>query len=268
MDFLAEIPRLDLKAIRVVPERNNRVELRYESASRRCERLTGGVPPWEWPELEPHLRDCDALYVNFISGFEMSLDTARALGSGFCGPTYADLHSLFLGKDEQGHRVPRTLESWAAWLRCFDAVQMNSDEFELLGGADDPWRRADGALGPDLGLITVTLGSSGAAFATVPDLPADPMTWSERRRGEQNGRALHGTVTLAEEPHVGDPTGCGDVWGGVAFGRLLAGDALRAAMKEANRLAAAKVGHRGAKGLHRYLRESRVDEGTPSEVSL
>src|SRR4051812_4589805 len=44
-----------------VPEPNNRVTLRYESADRRCEQMSGGVPGWTWPELGPLVRDLDAL---------------------------------------------------------------------------------------------------------------------------------------------------------------------------------------------------------------
>src|SRR6266545_8132286 len=58
-----------------VPEPNNRVTLRYDSVERRCEQMTGGVPPWTWVELGPLVRDLAALYVNFISGFEMNLET-------------------------------------------------------------------------------------------------------------------------------------------------------------------------------------------------
>ena len=63
-------------------------------------------------------------------------------------------------------------------------------------------------------------------------------------------------------PLEGDPTGCGDVWGATFFARLLAGDALEAAMWEANRLAARNVSHRGARGLVRHLggRLSHVEE--------
>src|SRR2546426_318939 len=92
-----------------VPEPNNRVTLRYESAERRCEQMAGGVPPWTWPELGPLVHDLDALYVNFISGFEMNLETAQLLRRGFPQFIYADLHSLFLGKEPDGMRVPRTL---------------------------------------------------------------------------------------------------------------------------------------------------------------
>ncbi len=62
---------------------NNRVTLRYQSAERRCERMSGGVPGWTWNELGPMVRDLDALYVNFISGFELELGTAQALRQGF-----------------------------------------------------------------------------------------------------------------------------------------------------------------------------------------
>ena len=137
--FLGEISGVDDSAVVIVPEANNRVELRYESEGMRVERLTGGVPPWSWPELAHAVGACDALYVNFISGFEMNLETAQALRVGYKKPTYTDLHSLFLHMSRHGLRIPQTLDAWEAWLRCFDAVQMNEAEFELLGAGGDPW---------------------------------------------------------------------------------------------------------------------------------
>ncbi len=262
--FLREIPRVDDAAIVIVPEPNNRVELRYESEARRCERLTGGVPPWTWPELAPLVEMCDALYVNFISGFEMELDTARALRTGYRGPTYADLHSLFLGMNRHGHRIPRTLEAWAAWLGCFDAAQMNEDEFDLLGTTGDPWQLAAGAIGPELKLITVTLGARGAAYVASNGFDADPLRWRLPSAVAVAGRAHSGKVALEGGARTGDPTGCGDVWGATAFARLLGGDGLEEAMREANRMAGRNVEHRGARGLYRHLsgRLSHV-EGSP-----
>jgi len=261
--FLGEIPGLGDAGIVVVPEPNNRVELRYESEARRCERLTGGVPPWTWPELAPLVEMCDALYVNFISGFEMELDTARALRTGYRGPVYADLHSLFLGMNRHGHRIPRTLEAWAAWLSCFDAVQMNEDEFDLLGASGDPWQLAAGALGPDLKLITVTLGARGAAYVSAGGFVADPLGWRTSSGVSVPGRAHSGRVALADGERTGDPTGCGDVWGATTFGRLLAGDELEVAMRQGNRMAGRNVEHRGARGLFRHLagRLSHVEGG-------
>jgi len=251
--FLQDLPGLDDAGIVVVPEPNNRVELRYHSAERRFERLHGGVPPWSWPELAPLVGMCDALYVNFISGFEMDLDTARTLRTGYVGPTYADLHSLFLGLGPQGRRIPRTLEAWATWMRCFDAVQMNDDEFALLGTTGDPWQLAAGVLGPELKLIAVTLGPRGAAYVCGEGLASDPFAWRARSSVAVAGRARSGMVGLEGGSRAGDPTGCGDVWGATFFARLLHGDGLENAMAEANRAAARNVGHRGARGLFRHL---------------
>src|SRR5258705_381462 len=120
-DFLRTLRRTPRAARFIeVPEPNNRVTLRYESAERRCEQMSGGVPGWTWPELGPLVRDIDALYVNFISGYEMNLETAQLLRRGFPRFVYADLHSLFLGKEPNGMRVPRPLPDAPPWFACFD----------------------------------------------------------------------------------------------------------------------------------------------------
>ncbi len=255
--FLRGFPRMDVETgVRVVPEASNRVELVYSGDQRRSERLTGGVPPWLWAELGPLVGTCDALYINFISGFEMELDTARALRSAFRGPTYADLHSLFLGVGRSGARVPQELPSWGAWLRCFDAVQMNEEEFELLGRAmGDPWNLAAQVVGPELKLIAVTLGPKGAGYVAGAGFDSDPASWAEtRHRVAAPGPARSGR-TLSETGELyGDPTGCGDVWGATFFARLLGGNDLQGAMIHANRMASRNVEHRGAGGLDRHLK--------------
>jgi len=254
--FLARSSRIDLETgLRTVPEPNNRVELRYSEEGRRTEQLTGGVSPWTWPELAPAAHTCDALYVNFISGFEMDLDAARALRAGFRGPTYADLHSLFLGIGRAGVRVPRQLPSWGAWLRAFDAVQMNEMEFDLLGRAwGDPWQLAAEVVGPELKLILVTLEERGAAWIASPDFDADPSGWPASRHDVGRAGTVHsGRVRVDGGRIQGDPTGCGDVWGATFFSRLLAGEDLDDAIRGANRNAARNVAHRGARGLTDHL---------------
>lgn len=261
--FLGEIPRVSPhRAVRVVPEPNNRVELRYQDDERRCERLSGGVPAWGWEEFWPLAGECDALYVNFISGFEMELETAQMLREAFEGPIYADLHSLFLGIGRHGEREPRPLPLWDSWLRCFDAVQMNDDEFALLGReAGDPWRLAAHVVGPDLKLITVTLGPRGAACVAAPAFSSDTSAWPGMR-GQVASPAPATTrrIDIPGGPRQGDVTGCGDVWGATFFARLLDGDRLERAIVTANSMAARNVEHRGARGLHLHLK-GRIARG-------
>ena len=145
---------------------NNRVVLHYQSTERRCERMAGGVPGWTWPELGPMVRDLDAIYLNFISGFELCLGTAQALRQGFAGPIYADLHSLFLGMQQDGMRVLQPLPNAPDWFGCFDMVQLNEDEMQQL--TPDPLTLAADALGAGVSLLTVTLGPKGVAYVAAP----------------------------------------------------------------------------------------------------
>lgn len=261
--FLRTLPALDLeRGIRFVAEPNNRVELRYEDQDRRCERMSGGVGPWSWAELGPIVSDLDALYMNFISGFELELETAKLLRLGYAGPIYADLHSIFLGIDASGQRVPQPLERWREWLRCFDVVQVNEDELESLARAwGDPWLFAADVVGDELSLLLVTLAGRGAAYVAASGFRPDPRRWQEERGPVVGGRPLVARPTISSEhvpvvggPVDGDPTGCGDVWGATCYAALLSGRELRGAVEAANGAAARNLTHRGAGGLYDHLR--------------
>jgi len=216
-----------------VPVSNNRVTLRYYQLERRCEQMSGGVPPWTWPELGPHVRDLDALYVNFISGYELDLETAQLLRRGFPRFLYADLHSLFLGKEPDGTRVPRPLPDAPAWFGCFDMVQLNDEELEQLGA--DPLVTAAGALARGCTTLVVTLGSRGAAYFT-----GNPV---------RTARIPPEGLTI----EAGDPTGCGDVFGASVVASLVAGGRLEEALRLGTRMGARNVSHRGATGLRDHL---------------
>src|SRR5256886_7124944 len=137
--------------------------------------MSGGVPSWTWPELGPMVADLDALYLNFISGYEMDLPTARLLRHSFRRFLYADLHSLFLGKEPDGTRIPRPLPQAPAWFGCFDYVQLNEEELAQLG--DDPLALAAGAVGQGCTPPCGTLGARGAAPLTraPPPPPLGPV---------------------------------------------------------------------------------------------
>jgi pfkB family carbohydrate kinase len=266
--FLRSLTRLSPGARCVeVTAPNNRVVLHYQSSERRCERMAGGVPGWTWPELGPMVADLDALYVNFISGFELCLGTAQALRQGFSGPIYADLHSLFLGMQQDGIRVLRPLADAPSWFGCFDLVQLNEDEMQQL--TPDPLALAAEALGVGVSLMTVTLGPRGLAYVAAPGF--DRLTVGRSGASDSRIESLsrptdrvtdRPTVRTALIPAPGidalDPTGCGDVFGGVAFARLLAGDPVEAALRQASALAARNAAFRGATGLTRHLRGELV----------
>ena len=240
---------------------NNRVVLHYQSTERRCERMAGGVPGWTWPELGPMVRDLDAIYLNFISGFELCLGTAQALRQGFAGPIYADLHSLFLGMQQDGMRVLQPLPNAPAWFGCFDMVQLNEDEMQQL--TPDPLILAADALGAGVSLLTVTLGPKGVAYVAAPGFDGlaergNAGTKEDLPSFNRSTVPIRTALVPASSVETLDPTGCGDVFGAAAFARLLAGDSIEAALRHATALAARNAGFRGASGLARHLRGELV----------
>jgi hypothetical protein len=257
-EFLSTLSRVPAEGRCVeVPAANNRVTLVYESSERRCERMSGGVPGWTWPELGPMVQGLDALYVNFISGFEMHVGTAEALRRGFDGPIYADFHSLLLGIGPDGMRALQPLPDAANWFACFDVVQLNEDEMRQLDA--DPLALAAQAIGAGVSLLNVTLGSRGVVYVARPGFDGFPSPDGTPRTSTEPMTALRTERVPATMVAALDPTGCGDVFGATCFARLLSGATVGEALADANRRAGRNAGFRGATGLSRHLRGQLVE---------
>lgn len=256
---LAGVETLD--ALVEVAEPNNRVDLHYSDSADRCERLRGGVPGWTWDELAGFVAECDALYVNFVAGWELDLSSARRMRQEFDGPVFCDVHSLLLGTDRTGMRVRRELDEWPEWRACFDLIQGNRDEIRIVtGGIEDPLEGVRSLVGSGVEAAFSTLGPDGVAWAAPSD--------SQWLRASSNGAGTAADSVTARVagrppgmPTVVDTTGCGDVWGAACFTSLLSGQRLPAAVQLANRFGAATAGLRGTAGLGGCLR-SVVPAGT------
>jgi hypothetical protein len=239
---------------------NQRVELHYHTDDRRSEFLSGGVPGWSWSGLKPllNLARVDALYVNFLSGWELDLETMQLLRQHFRGPIYCDLHMKVMAVQANGLRTPEPLPNVAGWCGCFDFLQVNEDEMAMM--APDPMALSATALAAGVSCLVVTLARRGAVyfaapgFETISDLPSRSGLSTGPRGGKGALGAVRTALVPAEAARTGDPTGCGDVWGATYFSRLIAGDRLGDALHAAHRAAARNVDHRGATGLANFLR--------------
>jgi hypothetical protein len=248
-------------SLMAVPYPAQRVELRYYSDERRTEHLSGGMPAWTWLALKPLLDDArlDALLINFLSGWELDLETTKLIRQHFRGPIHCDLHMMAWAVQPDGLRTLRPIPDIAEWCRCFDFLQMNEDELAMV--APDPMSLAATAIAAGVSCLFVTLGKRGAIYVAAPgfDSIRDLPPRSGLATGPRGGTGGLGPVRTALVPaeHVdnpGDPTGCGDVWGATYFSRMVAGDKLADAMKAAGQAAARNVGHRGVTGLASHLR--------------
>ncbi|MFI5242085.1 MAG: PfkB family carbohydrate kinase [Gemmatimonadales bacterium] len=252
-EFIATLEHVAPDAALIgVPYPNNRVELRYVTSERRAEKLTGGLPGWSWLGLKPLLRDLDALYINFMSGWELDLETCQLIRQHFKGPIYCDLHMLVHAVQSDGWRTLQPLPNIEQWCRCFDLLQMNEDEVTTV--AREPLELAATAMIAGVRSLTVTLGSRGAVYFAAPGFERLADLEPSRAAAQSFGPLRTALVPVDVAFDAGDPTGCGDVWGATYFSRLLAGDDITRAMRAAHGAAARNVMFRGATGLAQHLR--------------
>jgi sugar/nucleoside kinase (ribokinase family) len=245
----------------IVPEPNNRSEIHYYSEEERTELLSGRTPEWEWAELEPRLRagNLDALYVNFVSGWELDLDAARRMRAMFRGPIYADLHMMLWVPQANGLRALQPLPRAAEWLGCFDFVQVNEEEMAMLAGSFE--ELAANAFSAGVLCTVITLGSRGAICFAPRHLDLANISAAREHRVTMESACSELVAPRAVRSGAGvDPTGCGDVWGATFFTRLLLGDAPAAAMNAAHEAAGRNASWRGVTGLVDHLLDSRIGE--------
>jgi sugar/nucleoside kinase (ribokinase family) len=193
--------------------------------------------------------------VNFLSGWELDLETMQVLRGYFDGPIYCDFHMKVTTVAPSGLRVLQPLPNVGEWCECFDVLQVNEDEMSMM--APDPMALAATALARGVRCLAVTLGKRGAVYFAAPEFDSIADLDQDRPFGSELGPIRTALVppTIPAEPNA-DPTGCGDVWGATYFSRLLAGDSLLSAIHAAHRAAGRNLHHRGASGLAHHLRGS------------
>ena len=198
MSDLSKMNRIDVSALYRSEFPNNKVYLRYIDENEREERAQDILPPLEFEKLRPVL-DTDAILINFISGFDVSLQVLRQLRESYDGIMLLDIHSLLLGIDKKGNRFRQALPEWRDWTSNFDCVQMNSVEADNLLSSESTYfeiqELAEDMVRNGIEVINITLGSEGSLVVC--------------RDGEDiKSSYLKPAVTEG----LVDPTGCGDAY--------------------------------------------------------
>jgi sugar/nucleoside kinase (ribokinase family) len=220
-----DLAGVDRSQLREVRESNNHVYLTYTDDSEREEILQGMVPPIEWPHLRGVL-DVDTLIINLTSGRDVLLPTVQELRRAYAGTIQLDVHSLTLGFDAAGKRVPELPRDWPDWVACVDWVQLNEREADLLRGSQSLQEFVAFVTGLGPQGVLITLGSQGCLVGLQAD--------------DGNIRLHHHAAQRHPDPAFA--TGCGDVFGAAfAFARLRGLGGIEAAGL-ANAIAGVKAG--------------------------
>jgi sugar/nucleoside kinase (ribokinase family) len=236
--FLKRIERyqnVDPSGIYRLPGPTNHVYLEYRQGEKRIECSKSIAPPIPLHRIEPYL-PADAILVNMISGFDLTLETLstlRMLSQTNQTLIHLDIHSLTLGIDEQFRRFHRPLETWRRWCYLADTVQMNEEEakalpLEYLQEED----LAKQILSLGLRGLLITRGTRGVT------------AW-----GQEHKRISRKDITAVMVEHPSDSTGCGDVFAAAFCYHFAQSQNVTAAAESANRIAAANVAYVGSDGI-------------------
>jgi len=264
---------LSLDGIIADPDDNPRVRLSYREASlagERVERLSHSLAPLGPEDVEPCLR-ADLVMINCITGDDCTIEALRLIAKR-CDRVYLDVHSLALGRRDDGTRYYRPRDDWSQWLSGIDVVQCNAFEAAGICGLDpdneadrdciedellsavrswwasathDPERRttkrgASSRVTRPPGVVVLTLAEKGANVLT-------------RAHGVVSSR-----VVVAPRVDVVDPTGAGDAFGAGYVCAWLAGAGPFAATRAAVRSGTAACASPGVPGSEAFLRALEV----------
>jgi sugar/nucleoside kinase (ribokinase family) len=189
----------------------NRVFLVYDERGDRTANCPNVLPALTERELTPELLgSLDALFVNMISGYDVSIETlANALdeterSSGHRPYVHLDVHALVMADLSSGgshgyRHEPRGVEGWTHWLQTVDSIQLNEEEARWFADPEAP--------------------SEDALIAYVRDNRESIRLQSLIITRAERGATLYDT--RRDETHVApipslrvvEPTGSGDVLG-------------------------------------------------------
>lgn len=226
--LLKELHHFDFKTLNVTQELTNRVQLVYHTDSDRTEHCPTILPTITTAGLDrSHFDKLDALFVNMISGFDITLDAMEQIAEwsdelGFA--IHLDIHALSLGPLSQGEgnfgggRKAQGVQDWQRWLGCAHTIQLNELEADHIGEPEfaghEPLleeikqRKSEGQF-PRLRAIVLTKAAKGAVVHdlerdTATEIGAPPVTVIDSTgSGDVFGACFTYHVASGADMHIG-----------------------------------------------------------------
>lgn len=241
-NILKTYDNVKLDGINKVRRKNNHAYLLIDKENQRQEILRNRVPALSFTQVRPFL-DSDAILVNFISGFDIGLNTLKSVRRNTGALIFMDMHSLTLGIHKDGKRFLIAPKSWREYLKQADLVQTNLTELFVLSNKklkSSKEIRGFGnyilSLGPKV--LLVTMGEEGALM-----IYKEGKTCKLKKRAGIKVRGFK------------DATGCGDVFSAVFLVNYLHTGKPNQSLDFANRVAAEKCKISGVEGVAKLLKE-------------
>ncbi len=162
----------------------------------------------------------DGIFVNMISGNDITAEDIVQLRKNFNGKIYLDVHALSKGTDKNGKRVFRKVPELKKWLSSVDIIQANEYELNTISEGKNQFERANFVLTNGPSILIVTKGDTGI------------------RAFFKNQNEIASIFIPAEKVNSINKVGCGDIFGAFFFYTYIETQNLAFALRTANKAAA------------------------------
>jgi sugar/nucleoside kinase (ribokinase family) len=141
----------------------------------------------------------DGIFINMISGFDISIDQLKEIRRRFKKTIYMDVHTLSRGVGKNLERPQTIIKDFDQWAGCLDIIQANQTEVFSLYDFDNEQEIAKRVLDAGTKYLVVTKESRGAAVYYKHD------------------KDILSSSVPAKNIIVRNKVGCGDIFGAVFF---------------------------------------------------
>lgn len=145
------------------------------------------------------LNEFNGIFVNMITGFDISVEDIVSIRKNYSGKIYFDVHSLSRGLEPNYVRNFRPIPDVDKWLSSVDILQANENEILTLSKYKDELSIAKELFSHGIKIFIITKGDKGTTMIS----------------NEETG------ISVFEVPPINikaeNRIGCGDVFGAVFF---------------------------------------------------
>ena len=151
------------------------------------------IPPMD------DLNDFDGIFINMITGFDVTLKQMERIRKGFKGVIYFDVHTFSRGVTEDMNRYFRRIPEFFKWASNIDILQANEKEMQTLSGKSDEIEIAAELISYGIEFIIVTKAEQGATLFFNKD------------------DKIESVFIESIKVNAVNKVGCGDIFGAVFF---------------------------------------------------